>query len=105
MVDQATRYMVLTKLKGKTTEDLVHALKILRRDLAAAHPVVIKISIRGDSDPAWTVSRRGDNTCPGHLSNWLSTIEGRGITFEPSAAHTQAMNPVENAAKRFFQCL
>lgn len=73
MVYQASRYLHLVKLKAKSTDALVAALKTWRRDLAAAHPEVRKITIRGDSDPAWTVSKRGDDTLPALLGAWLRT--------------------------------
>jgi hypothetical protein len=102
-VEKQSRYVKVFLVKEKTTEAVVNVLKVFEAEVRREHPGLGGITIHGDSDPAWTVSGRGDDSLPHALAAWNNSLP-IALTFRRSAANTQAQNPAENAQGRIRWC-
>ena len=77
-VEKHTLYVFICHLVDKTTSSFVYALRELVVFVRARSPEAFPIELHGDSDRAWAVTGRGDDTLPDELDIAFKELEGQG---------------------------
>ena len=98
-----SRKLWFGETRGKATAAVTHALDKWLAMLSRVFPGHGAVEIWADSDPAWTVSDRGDDVLPVLLDSWLQQLPSP-LHIRRSPADTHWQNPAENAIKRVMHC-
>ena len=82
-------------LVDKTTSSFVYALRELVISVRARFPGAFPLELHGDSDRAWTITGRGDDTLPAELAAYMANEEAVIMRRSASGAHGRC--PAESA--------
>ena len=99
-VEKRTLFVFICYLVDKTTSSFVHALRELVVFVRAHLPEAFPIELHSDSDRAWAVTGRGDDTPPAELAEYMANENAMIMRRSASGVHGRC--PAESAMGKVF---